>query len=130
MISEILIGKTFIDRANIKKDAIKAALDNILALSNAWEFEDNKKRKVVIEQVKTEILKGRANPIWFKISVNGKYLNGDGWYGFVNPPIMVASGTKSQIIDELSGEKFLVDNFQEDILMATKSIILQVVGGV
>jgi hypothetical protein len=134
VIKELLIGKNAEERAKIKSEAIK---NEILThfIGKHFEFQRNNK-KIRIEQVEIGIMKKKgifenakigAAPIWFKISVDGKYLNGDGWYGFVNPPVMVPDGTQREVTDELTKEKTFVDNFVENVWEATKEMISQVV---
>ncbi len=134
MIRELLMDKNPEERANIKAEACKVEMKKHF-IKGVFEFVDGKKN-IKIEQTGKGILRGGkiipridggAEPVWFKVSVDGKYLNGDGWYGFVNPPIMVADGTKRIVEDELTKEKIEVDNFREDVWEATKSMIRQAV---
>ncbi len=134
MIKELLRNATTTERADIKAEAHRVEmLDHFKG--GRFEFQRNNK-KIRVERVEKGILSrgkftrrkdGGAEPVWYKVSVDGKYLNGDGWYGFVNPPIMVADGTKRTVEDELTKEKYEVDNFKEDVFAAAKSMISQAV---
>ena len=134
MIKEILEGKTNNEKSNIKAQAL---LDKIKCLSKIkkYEFEDERNRKLIIEHAEKGILKnglftkrtdGGAEPVWFRVSVNGKYLNGDGWYGFVNPPLNVPDGTTRTIKDSRNNDIEL-KNYKEDIEEALLQMLLSAV---
>jgi hypothetical protein len=133
-ILDLMVNKTSEERTEIKTNAIYDKVQS-LSTTKQWSFKDPKGRTVKIEKSGIGELIGdtvvlslkKTSPIWFKISVDGKYLNGDGWYGFVNPPIMIPDGTFSTT--QKRDEKLTVSNFKEDILEATKQIILQVLEG-
>lgn len=42
-----------------------------------------------------------ADQLWLLISVGGRYLNGDGWYGFHNPPVRVHGQDKDDPTEAL-----------------------------
>lgn len=146
-LSAQLSGKDDRTKANIKAEAHIAAVAHAFVENpplilksekqGMLKFIDSKGRTLIVEDMSIGKLTPQgfirsekiANPVWFKVSVDGEYLNGDGWYGFVNPPIMVADGTYHEEYDELLGEYIKVQNFKEDIVSATKSIICQAVGG-
>ena len=124
-----LTSKTNTEKAVMKMSAIASGFTET-------KLTDAKGRNIVIEHKGIGVLRNgkivnseSTGAIWYRISVDGKYLNGDGWYGFVNPPIKVSDGTKTTIINEVTKEEMLIDNFKEDITAAAKSMILQVVGG-
>lgn len=136
MIKELLVGKSNTEKATIKAQAIYNAIDNLKANKKTYTFTDGKGRKLTIEDIRLGQLTAKgfrtlpeliAVPIWLKISADGKYLNGDGWYGFVNPPIMTSDGTTREEIDAITGEVIMVDNFKEDIVTVIKNILEQAV---
>jgi hypothetical protein len=83
---ELLVGKSPEEKAQLK----------VKALHNAYVKNPIKIDGLVIEQEGIGLIDGKSDTLWFRISVNGKYLNGDGWYGFRNPPIMVRTDKKSK----------------------------------
>ena len=139
LLAEQLKGlKTSEERANLRASICLSAVINNAQAKGYFSFKDKKGRSIVIEQAGKGVMiptgisprsdKG-AEPVWFKVSVDGKYLNGDGWYGFVNPPMRVPDGTFREVYDEFAERTVLVPNTKEDVLEATKVIILQAVGG-
>jgi len=134
MIEKMSKGKSTKEKSNIKAQAL---LDKIKCLSKIkkYEFEDERNRKLIIEHAEKGILKnglftkrtdGGAEPVWFKVSVDGKYLNGDGWYGFINPPILVPDGTK-RIIKDMNNNDIETENFKEDLENVIKLLLIMVV---
>lgn len=136
-ISDELIGKNATERAAIKAGRIHALVDAAIAAAAAknkqYTFTLRDGRKVTVEAVRLGILKrdstgvivfeprtdGGADPVWFRVSLDGRYPNGDGWYGFVNPPILVPDGTFTD------GRP----NFKEDLIAAAQTILAQALGG-
>jgi hypothetical protein len=129
-IAEQLVGKSDSARATLKAEAIKTVVDAAMGKTGTkWKFTLKDGRGVTVEAVRMGLLSideptkivtfarrtdGGADPIWVKLSVDGKYLNGDGWYGFVNPPILVPDGPSA---------------FKEDLVAAAKTIFANAVGG-
>lgn len=126
-ISELLIDKNKTERADIKATALYDLISPLVASEKLahkdYSFTLVDGRKVTIEEIGLGILDltidtvtkrtdGGANPIWFKINVDGVYLNKDGWYGYANPPILVP--------DE--------NGIKEDLLLAIKTIIADSLG--
>ncbi len=136
MIQEQLKGKSDTEQSNIKAQAIKQEMDKHLTSKNLF-IKDKKGRAVEIEQDAIGKLTSKgferdssvAEPVWFKIKVDGKYINGDGWYGFVNPPIMVPDGTEREEEDPFTKEKIKVPNLKEDLYETTMNMILRAIGG-
>ena len=105
-----LKGKTAIERANIKATTIKETL-----AKKAKSFTDKKGRSVSIEKITTgHYRKGAvvddatSGTLWVKILVDGKKLNNDGWYGFVNPPVAVVENGKVIIDPEKASLQMLL----------------------
>lgn len=123
------------ERAILKAQAHEQLLSSLKTRERSFRLKDG--RTVTIEQVGFGVFDGKSftqpegkiPAIWVHLNVDGKYLNGDGWYGFVNPPIMVPDGTKREVLDSITGETRLVDNFKEDLRAAAMAIIAQAVGG-
>jgi hypothetical protein len=119
---------TAAERATI----IKVAVDD-LAAKLPLEWSDSQGRRILIERVEmgehcgTYIRQCNNSVVWFKLSVGGTYLNGDGWYGYPNPPIMVEDGTYHDEVDELTGQTVQVPNFKVDPLAAFFGFIEQAV---
>lgn len=102
---------------------------------DGWNWYDAKGRHIVVEKIALGVLVDDRNDIvrpakdgetatmWYKVSVDGKYPNGDGWYGVTNPPTMIADGTKREVTDELTGKKLMVDNMILDPLAAARADI-------
>jgi hypothetical protein len=70
-----------------------------------------------------------SESLWVRINIDGSYPNGDGWYGFTNPPIRVPDGTSSDVIEPLSGTIMSVPVYKEDLLLSIKTIIAHALGG-
>lgn len=74
----------------------KAAIQQQLQKRD-FTFELSDGSKVHVEQVGFGVLDPRTNAVvptpgktsalWVRVRVNGEYPNGDGWYGFANPPV-------------------------------------------
>lgn len=114
------------------QNAVNVALAAQSATKSAYTFQRKDGAKIIIERVEYGVLdlktntvapmKGKTSALWVRCSVDGTYPNGDGWYGFVNPPIQVADGTKRSVTDEF-GIRSEVDNFKTDVPAALKSIL-------
>ena len=145
-ISEQLVGKTSTEKAQLKAAAIYGVLNTAITAAvsknKSYTFLLLDGRVVKVEAVRLGVLgwtegvitftsrtDGGANPIWVKVSVNGDYLNGDGWYGFQNPPIMVLDGTTTEVTNPISGQMFLRSNVKEDLVLAAKTMVAHAVGG-
>ena len=131
LLAEILKDKSATERAALKAayvyDTAQVAISTADKAKGEYTFALRDKRKVVIEQARlgvalrdpTGILvfkprtDGGANPVWFRVSVDGRYLNGDGWYGFVNPPVMVPDGTTEKV-EAPDGTMYEYPRFKED----------------
>lgn len=139
-IARQLSGKNAAERAQIKAETHKKALDDALKQSKGkWAFALSDGRRVVVERVGLGVLNahsdtvaprkdGGADPVWVRLTVDGQYPNGDGWYGFVNPPVKVPDGTTREATDE-SGKSMTVANFKEDPEQAFKAMLAQALGG-
>ena len=126
-LSRQLSGKNTAERARIKAEAHKSILDSaLLEGKGKWAFTLGDGRRVVVERVELGTLDARsgivtprkdggADPIWVRLTVDGKRPNGDGWYGFVNPPACVPDGTTREETDPATGETLMVENTKEDI---------------
>ena len=135
MIKELLIGKTEKEKSSIKIEQHFLNMNSKLkGIKKRYSFIDNLGRNIEIEAVGKGVIvngkiiklkKGIVEPLWIKANVNGKYLNGDGWYGFINPPIMVPDGTKTTFIEnDIEIQK---DNFKEDLEESIKQMLLEVI---
>ena len=123
------------ERATLKAQLHFELARSLKRKERSFQLKDG--RTVVIEDIQFGIFDGRrfyqqegkTPAVWFRISVDGEYLNGDGWYGFVNPPVMVPDGTKRFVVDEITQEGLWVDNFKDDPGAALKAMIARAVGG-
>lgn len=122
---------TATEKAQLIKNAFDA-LGTMLPL----EWHDAQGRLICILQTGLGVLRGGicrprtdggVDPVWFKVTVDGAYLNGDGWYGYSNPPVMVADGTYHDEVDELTGQTIQVANYKTDPLAAFFEFIEQAV---
>lgn len=125
-------------RAQARSEAHHA---HAMSLGGAWSFLLKDGRTVTVEATRIGVLTsdsavgivfrqrtdGGAHPVWFKISVDGEYLNGDGWYGFHNARLMVPDGTTSKVIDEFGTHDH--PNWKEDVGSALHRHIAEVLGG-
>jgi len=131
-LADQLIGKSATERAQLKAVAHYDSLSSLVAAAakkrKRFSFVLKDGRTVEIEQVglgrldtkKGTITRrddGGADPLWVRLNVDGKYPNGDGWYGFVNPPVLAPDGPEQ------------LRTFREDIAAATLTIIAQALGG-
>ena len=136
MIKKLLENKSNTKKANIKAQVYSDFIKDKKSKGiKAYTFKDVKNRVFYIETAEKGILKngkiekrtdGGSEPIWFRVSVNGKYLNGDGWYGFVNPPLNVPDGTTRTIKDSRNNDIEL-KNYKEDIEEALLQMLLSAV---
>lgn len=113
------------------------------SLGGSWSFLLKDGRTVTVEATRIGVMArdektglivfrqradGGAHPVFFRINVDGKYLNDDGWYGFVNASTMVPDGTTSKVTDEF-GETHDRCNWKEDVGAALERHIADVLGG-
>lgn len=76
---------------------IKTAVD-ALGVKMPLQWHDVQGRYIcILRAARGQLMRGGAfrtcdnAPIWFRVSVDGQ-IHGDGWYGFVNPPVAVVRG--------------------------------------
>ncbi len=130
MLKEQFEGKTSRQISDIKIAAHEEELKKI-ANDKDYALHTEKGQDIKIETVgvgtlkKGKLIPGKG-PLWVQVSVGGKYVNGDGWYGFVNPPVMVPDGTTKEVQLE-DGKKIEVQNLKEDVREAAKLIIKEAV---
>ena len=96
-----------------------------MGLGGAWSFLLKDGRVVTIEMTRLGVIehstsigmvfrqrKDGANPVWFRVRVDGELWGDDGWLGFHNPPTIVGNETEEDvgralhtiIADALGGE--------------------------
>lgn len=118
-----------------KAQIIKNAVDTLGAML-PLEWHDTQGRLINILQTGLGVLQGDictprtdggVDPVWFKLTVDGVHLNGDGWYGYSNPPVMVQDGTYHDEADELTGSIMQIPNYKLDPLAAFFEFVEQAV---
>ncbi len=122
-------------RAAKKAEWIKNAIDAALAAQKtSYTFERKDGSKLTVEQTGYGVLdlaknrvvpatEGKTPSVWVRMRIDGEYENGDGWYGFTNPPIQVPDGTYKEDTDSKTGEKAQVANFKVDIPASMRRLL-------
>jgi len=124
------------EKARMHKEMLEALVGAQKKVGRNYVFELEDGRKVEIEQVgygaldtltgTVREIPGRTGSLWVRLRVDGKYTNGDGWYGFTNPPLKVPDGTKREEADPITGVRRQVDNFKTDVRAALLAMLERV----
>ena len=122
------------DEMPLERQLAKAQVlaDVVSEVAPKDEFVRRDGKKVVIEQVACGMLdlktntvkpsKDKTDALWVRMSVDGKYENGDGWYGWVNPPVDVL-GKKMTEIELSDGRKIKVPEPEYNPTAALREIL-------
>jgi len=133
-INDKLAGKTEKERGSIKANEIKNKFVEITTgKKEPYSFKSSSGRKIEVLLCDVGMVKKNkmikditSDIIWMRIKTDGKYDNGDGWYGFKNPPVLVPDGTKKEVIMP-DGKKEYLDNFAENLEEALRQMIMGVI---
>lgn len=120
-------------KAEWVKNAVTVALAAQKVAGRDWTFERADGKKVAVETVALGVLdlasgtvkpaEGKTSAVWIRMRVDGKYENGDGWYGFVNPPISMPDGGKDSVISAVTGERVEVETLKVDVPGVLKRLV-------
>lgn len=112
MLKDLLFGQTYEQRHRIKS----------IALAKIGAVEKFERYGFDIEILSTVFVKDRLSVV-LRAWKDGKEIEVNNPFEYINPPINVPDGTKSEMA--FAGKIFLVDNFKEDVDEALKIIVAQ-----